>query len=286
MITAHIIANSAYSWSGSRLATFVLSYPRFVHAELLTHRVFSRNSSSSRAIPISKMIERATNATAMPVYWGKNQKGMQAKEELTGKDLERAKNLWHAAADTMAGYAQQMSDIGVHKQIANRLIENFQNIETVVTSSTWSNFYALRNHKDAQPEIKALAEKMVEAHQVSTPRLLKEGEWHLPFVTEDERANLKTDVALMVSAARCARVSYLTHDGVAPALEKDMALFETLMGGEIKHASPTEHQARPSGPHDFEEGLVFRYPSNLGNNWVQFRQTIPGNNIVEYNGFR
>lgn len=263
-----------------RLTTFVLSYPRFVHAELMTHRFFSRNASSSRAIPVATMIQRATKQTAYPVYWGKNQKGMQADEELSDKDIERAKGVWLAAAETAARYAQEMIDLGVHKQIANRLIENFQNIEVVVTSSLWANWYALRNHKDAQPEIQAVARAMLNAHRASVPKLLGPDEWHLPFVGKDERASLAPDVACKVSAARCARTSYLTHDKKEPKLEDDLALFDRLMGGEVVHASPTEHQAKPFWfPGANEQG------GNLGKNWVQFRKTIKNEVVKEYDGF-
>lgn len=278
MITAKIIEDSTVG--RSRLTTFVLSYPRFVHAEALTHRVFSRNASSSRAIPIATMIRRATKETAYPVEWGTNQKGMQAGPPLSERDQRRAEGLWLAAAETAARYAQELADVGVHKQIANRLIENFQNIEVVVTSSKWANFYALRNHPDAQPEIKALATQMLQAHRASTPRALKTGDWHLPFVTEAERLALAPDVACKVSAARCARVSYLTHDKKVPTLEEDLALFERLMGGNPKHASPTEHQARRHEHWDLNsEG------GNFGGYWVQFRKTIEGEYIDSYDEF-
>jgi thymidylate synthase ThyX len=224
------------------------------------------------------MIERATKHTAYPVYWGKNQKGMQAQEELSPKDQERAKGLWLAAAESAARYAQELADIGVHKQITNRLIENFQYIETVVTSSMWANFYALRNHPDAQPEIKALATAMLTAHRASSPRVLEIGDWHLPFVTEDERNTLAPDVACKVSAARCARTSYLTHDKRKPVLDEDFALFEKLMGGEVKHSSPTEHQAQMAFQKENMGG-------NLGPDWVQFRKTIKGEYIGSYDEF-
>lgn len=289
MITATIVEDSCQSidraapnWKKkytNRLTTFVLSYPRFVHAELMTHRVFSRNASSSRAIPVATMIERATKQTAFPVYWGKNQKGMQAEEELSPKDIERAKGLWIAAAEQAARYAQEFIDLGIHKQIANRLIENFQNIEVVVTSTKWANFYALRNHKDAQPEIQELARQMFKAHRASVPKLLGPDEWHLPFVSEDERTSLAADVACKVSAARCARVSYLTHDKKVPTIEDDLKLFERLMGGEVVHASPTEHQAKPVWTGGSSGG------GNLGTAWLQFRKTIPNEYVGEYDEF-
>lgn len=276
MITAKIVADSINPW-GVRLTTFVLSYPRWIHAEFMTHRVFSRCAASSRAIPIAKMIQRATKATAFPVHWGKNQKGMQADEELSPKDQERAKDVWLAAAETAARYAQELADIGVHKQIANRLIENFQNIEVVVTSTAWANFFALRTHKDAQPEIQTLASTMLEAYNRSSPDLRAIGDWHLPFVTEIERASYPVATLAKISSARCARVSYLTHEGKEPNLAEDLALFDRLMGSTPKHASPTEHQG-------FVIATTSEFAGCSGNfgrgcNWAQFRKTIPGEYI-------
>jgi len=272
MITAKIIQDSKAH--GSRLTTYVLSYPRWVHAEVMTYRVFSRNASSSRAIPIAKMIERATKQTAFPVHWGKNQKGMQAFEELTPKDQERAKGLWLAAAETAARYAQELADIGVHKQITNRLIENFQNIEVVVSSTKWANFFAQRNHPDAQPEIQELARVMLKAYRASTPRELVDGDLHLPFITELERATYPTATLLQMSSARCARVSYLNHEGKTPTLEEDTSLFEKLVGGEIKHASPLEHPCQVDS--------CATNSCNFGRPWVQYRKLIPGENISVY----
>jgi thymidylate synthase ThyX len=288
-ITAKVICDSIYN--GSRITTFALSYNRFVHSELMTHGRFSRNAGSSRAIPVQKMIDRATKDTSYPVYWGKNQKGMQAEEELSAKDIERARNLWKAAAESAARYAQELLDIGVHKQITNRLIENFQNIETVVTATHWANWYALRNHKDAQPEIKELAAQMLKAHRASTPRVLKAGEWHLPFLTDAERDITPTilDIGSLaqinflkcqMSAARCSRVSYLNHEKVPPTFAEDSTQYARLMAGEIKHASPTQHQAMACL--DPENNVLH---GNYDKNWVQFRKTIEGENIGTYEEF-
>lgn len=275
VISAKIIADSKFH-NGIRVTTFVLSYPRFIHSEFMTHRVFSRNAASSRAIPIQTMIERATKQTAMPVYWGKNQKGMQADEELDPKSIERAKGLWKAAAETMARYAQELAEVGVHKQITNRLIENFQNIEVVVTSTMWANFFALRYHPDAQPEIKELATQMLKAYRDSVPENLAPMGWHLPFLSQAERLSLEGDIACKVSAARCARVSYLTHSKRRPELHEDLGLFVKLTGGSPIHASPTEHQARAILPD--EQYQV----SNLGAGVVQFRKTLPHETVTQF----
>jgi hypothetical protein len=302
-ITARVIADSAWEDGRSRLTTFVLRYPRFVHSEVMTHRVFSRNASSSRAIPVKKMIEQAMNAPAMPVFWGKNQSGMQAQEELSEAEILAAKMVWLDARDAAVDHAQQLLSLGVHKQIANRILEPWMYIEVVITATDWANFYALRDHADAQPEIRELARVMLEAHQASTPQKLKQGEWHLPFISDEDRRNFgaATDGWLLpkISAARCARVSYLKHDGTQSTVEEDLALFERLMGGNPKHASPTEHQARVpivpefdsiQAPDDytFSASAEFVFKPELRSNldgWVQFRKLIQGENVTSYKGF-
>jgi thymidylate synthase ThyX len=86
MISAKIIADSiSESEYGDRITTFELEYPRFIHGELMTHRLFSRNAASSRAIPINKMMDQVLTAPAMPVEWGLNKSGMQAEEMLKGQ---------------------------------------------------------------------------------------------------------------------------------------------------------------------------------------------------------
>lgn len=229
-ITAKVVADSAYMVYGKRkrLTTFVLRYPRFIHAEFMTHRVFSRNASSSRAIPVAKMIQAIKDDPAMPVYWGKNQSGMQAAEELSAPEIEDMKGFWLSARNEAIRHAEEMLSRGLHKQIANRILEPWMHIEVVCTANQWANFYALRDHPDAQPEMQALAKAMFEAHVASQPEILLPGLWHLPFVSEDEqeveygtRSVAKAGEYLCkVSAARCARVSYLKHDGTKSTPER------------------------------------------------------------------
>lgn len=294
-ISARVIADSIQENGRHRLTTFVLRYPRFIHSEFMTHRVFSRNAASSRAIPIKKMIEQVMVDPAMPVFWGKNQSGMQAAEELglTSKDL--CKGTWLAARDKAVEYAEAMMAYGLHKQIANRILEPWMHIEVVATSTKFANFYALRDHLMAQPEFQALAGSMFEAHSNSEPKVLKPGEWHLPFIKDEDwilfmqtlEANRLPMQLPVISAARCARVSYLNHEGKKTTLNEDLALYERLMGGTPKHASPTEHQARVP----VQDGLygpsweVEKYRSNL-DGWVQFRKLIIGENISDHKGFK
>lgn len=249
MTDAKIIADSI-SPSGDRITTMQIKFHRFVLAEFNTHRKFSRNFSSSRAIPTKKLLEQVRNEPAEPVWWGKNQAGMQANEELDNVTKARANVQWRRAAYQAANMAEQLAEIGAHKQIVNRLIEPFLYVEGIVTSTEWDNFFTLRCHPDAQPEIQALAYKMRDALESSTPKPLPSGHWHLPYIRRedwdgigDNTLNFWVELA-KVSAARCCRVSYLKHDGTPATVEEELALFQRLAGGEPIHASPLEHQAQ------------------------------------------
>ena len=271
-ITAKIIEDSI-SEEGARLTTMQLCYPRFIHAEFMTHRVFSRNASSSRAIPVAKMIEQVRTNPAMPIHWGMNQSGMQAKAELTGIALDHAKAEWLQAAVNAADTAQHMETLGLHKQVANRILEPFQHIHVIVTATAWDNFFELRYHADAQPEIHELALQIKVAINASVPTLLKAGEWHLPYVTDIDRSNVRamnldSSVLRKISAARCARVSYLTHDGQEPDIDKDLALYDRLITMRPAHASPVEHAATPD-PDKKSSELWGNF-----NGWVQFRKLV------------
>lgn len=264
-ITAKVVAASANHYE-KPIYTLELQYPRYIHSEFLTHRVFSRNSASSRAIPVAKMIEQVRRDPAMPIHWGKNQPGMQAQVQLTGEEELRAIGRWKLAAEAAANHAEVMLEIGLHKQVANRVLEPFQLMKTIVTATEWSNFFELRAHPDAQPEIQALAVAMRDAISACTPVRLYEGQWHLPYVQELERERYRDDLLLMLSTARCARVSYLTHDGQTPDVDKDVDLYQKLVGSEPLHASPAEHQATPAKYADIKSGNFV--------GWIQHRQRI------------
>ena len=248
-ITAKSVLSSV-SPDGVRIDTLLLRYPRFIHAEFMTHRQFSRNASSSRAIPVERLIDDVERDPAMPIFWGKNRKGMQAREELDEDGQECAIDSWLIAKDNAVRAASGMAAVGLHKQIVNRILEPFAHINVVVTATEWDNFFALRIHEDAQPEIKALAEAIRDALDGATPQILSYSEWHLPFVTDEEarREGGLTDPSgnlRVVSAARCARTSYKTHDGRVSTLEEDIALGERLTKSRPFHASPFEGQATP-----------------------------------------
>lgn len=256
-ITAKVICDSI-SLEGKRITSLQLKFHRFILPEFNTHRVFSRNASSSRAIPVSKMLDQVRNNPAMPVHWGKNQPGMKAREQLSGEEYEQSKSYWLQAAQQAADLAEEMNAVGLHKQVANRILEPFQHIHVIVTSTEWDNFFALRDHPDAQPEIQVLAHEMNIIMQASTPKILHPGQWHLPYVNEEEQRKYSLAETIKMSAARCARVSYMKHDGESPALEDDLELFNMLVtrpytdkfgnvltDNDPIHASPVEHQATP-----------------------------------------
>lgn len=237
------IIEDSINISGNRITTYQLKYWRGIHSELMTHRVFSRNASSSRAIPIEKMISQVRTDPAGPVHWGLNQKGMQAYSELPSDKIEVAKALWKQAANSAADQAEHMNVLGLHKQVVNRVLEPFQYIHVVLTATEFNNFFDLRDHPAAQPEIQELAIEMRKAMEVSIPKTLMSGRWHIPYIMEHERHVYPIETLLKISTARCARVSYITHGETSVSVENDVILHDRLVGSVPIHASPTEHQA-------------------------------------------
>lgn len=268
-ITTIVLADSI-SPDGIRLTTMQLRYPKFIHGEFMTHRVFSRNASSSRAIPIQRLIQDVVDDPAMPVSWGRNQKGMQAGEELPGVEWE-----WLDACNSAVQKARHLASLGLHKQIVNRIIEPFCHINVVVSATEWANFYALRRHADADPTMQALANAMWDAQQASVPVVLEPGEWHLPYFPDvhGKACTPPHDDAIKVSVARCARVSYFTHEGKHTDIHEDLALYERLVGSQPLHASPAEHQATP----DTIGATEWLHREQHGNflGWRQFRKMLP-----------
>lgn len=288
-----VIADSV-SEAGAQLTTLEVTLPRIVLAEFNTHRVFSRNSASSRAIPVAKQLEKVMNDPFIPVHFGANKTGMQADVELTGRELQAAKAEWLAARDAAVDHVKRLLDLGLHKQITNRILEPWMWQTILVTATEWENFFALRANPDAQPEIRIAAEMMQKAMAQSTPKLLREGEWHLPLIgytpsREDFDSDQEYDKhllfaqwelkwaaenpedAIKVSVGRCARVSYLTHDGVRD-FEKDIELYERLVSS--GHMSPTEHVATPLNSEADDMVLTPIWSGNF-RGWRQFRKTLP-----------
>ena len=279
MIEAKIILDSLAP-SGRRLTTFQLRYPRFIHAEFMTHRVFSRNASSSRAIPVNKMIDQIESDWAKPIVFHKNTKGMQGKVPLTVNESSLALHIWEEAKNDAIKHARRLVQLGVHKQQANRILEPFMHTSVVCTATEYDNFFALRHHHMAQPEIEILAMSMYDAYKNSEPVKLEAGQWHLPYVGtgydyKNTNYSMYTlDEMIKMSVARCARVSYLRHDGTNPSFEDDAKLYDRLLGAQPIHASPAEHQAMASVVDNIPSGNLF--------GWTQYRKTLRGENVKKF----
>lgn len=305
-ISAQIIADSINS-QGNRVTTMQITAHRWILAEINTHKDLSRNYRSSRAVPVKRLLQEVRENPAMPIAWLKNKPGMQATEPMTESMISSARQTWLQAARSAANNADILCRVmGLHKQWANRVIEPFLYVHGVITATEWANFYALRRHPDAQPEFRALADAMWEAQQASTPQLLRPGEWHLPYVdnTEDspdfmaldnmigEGGRGPADVdwmfpqAIKISAARCARVSYMTHDGKTPSIEADLKLYDQLVGSVPAHASPCEHQATPDTWLSIYPPGCWARPELHANlrGWISHRKFLPNEYVTAYTG--
>ena len=252
-ISAKIIADSYNIMGTDRVTTFELEYPRFIHSEIMTHRVFSRNAQSSRAVPVQNTLNVNQNFVR-PIVWGKNKAGMSSQEVLNVTEQAFVENLWNTAAKSAFELSAAMADQGLHKQWANRVTEPFSKIKVVVTATEWDNFFWLRIDPDAaQPEIVKLAEVLKEAYDNSEAVVLNEGDWHMPYIDYgydnygkqiffDSNGNdLTLEEALKISASCCAQVSYRKLND---SKEKAIEIYDRLFSGPKPHLSPTEHQAQ------------------------------------------
>jgi thymidylate synthase ThyX len=256
------------------LTTIELTYPRFIHAEIMTHRVLSRNASSSRAIPVNKLTAMALEDPAFFVSVGQNQPGMQPGNEVPDEVKNKFYEEWVELANINAKYALRWAnEYNIHKQVVNRVMEPWHHIKVIATATEWNNLFSLRCHPSAQAEFQELACKMRDAINSTQAQELSSGQWHLPYVTDEEKQNNDIDTCLKISVARCARVSYMNHDGSKPDIQKDIKLHDDLVGSEPIHASPAEHQAQTC-----LEIIDKRFNSNLVN-WLQYRKLIENKNL-------
>lgn len=275
-IRVRIIADSINP-DGDRLTTIEAIFNRWILAELNTHRMLSRNSASSRAIPVKKIMSQVWHNPAVPVAWGRNQAGMQARSDLTGWRLWLARRLFLFARIPVLIFVWILSKIGLHKQLTNRLLEPWMWHTVVVSATEWDNVWKLRLHSDAQPEFQALARNAKDAINDSTPQKLEWGMWHQPYLHPDDYAAAAAYDGLsvatgdsekfvpplsLVSAARCAAVSYV-RQGDIREIGKDMQLATRLRTS--GHWSPFEH-------------VAVAEPGRLGNfiGWTQLRKLYPG----------
>lgn len=274
MYSAKVILDSIGP-NNARLTTFEVTHPRMVHADFMTHRMFSRNASSSRAIPVEKLLAKIEAHPVMPVWWGKNQSGMQAAEELEGEALAEAKRLWLEGRDYNVKLARALGAAGLHKQLANRVVEAWMFITVVLTVTEFDNYCGLRIDAGAQPELDFPAKLTRDALNASTPMLLESGQWHLPYVTGYDADELRTkdfteERLCSVSVGRCAAVSYLKQDGSKEALDDERRADERLYPS--GHMSPFEHVAQAMTSDEW-----FDYADKLADAWAYAR--VPTGNL-------
>lgn len=296
-ITAKVIRHSVAARMGIEIATLHVRLPRFILAQLNTHGAIAKNTGSTRARPHSWVRNQVRTDPARPIRWGANQPGMHAGAEIVGEDRAILEALWDEARWNALRLHEAMLNAPTvpHKEIAGRIIEPFMMVDTLLTATDWINFLALRMHDDAQPEIQELAMAIFDALESSLPRVLEAGEWHLPYVEDDEiaeinrigkeffadkKVDLKFDVPLplcMVSAARCARISYAPFDGNS-SLEREFERAWSLVGKQPIHASPAEHQATPEYKYLGSDNFVYSEYHGRFNGWIQFRKALVNEN--------
>ena len=301
-----VLQKSTSPYSDKPLITVELEYPRFIHSEFMTHGRLSKNSASSRAIPVLSVVEHIKEHPAIPAYWGLKQKGMSASSE--HPDTDKCEESWLRLRDKVLDHVQEefVGELNLQKQIANRPLEPFQIIKVVCTATEWNNFFWLRSDKDAQPEIRLLSDRIKEAIDSYPSMEICEGEYHVPYVDrkrddsgvlryyeQGTDRELSAQEALEVSASCCAQVSYRKLD---TSKEKKDSIYDSFINTDKVHASPFEHQGTPVDSLRFEpkdlhwmfdsepslEGVThidnkLRLCSNNFIDWKQHRAWIPNN---------
>lgn len=297
-ISARIIADSLNE-HGNRLTTFILTFPRIVLAEFNTHRMISKNSASSRAIPFDKMVKMVKEDPFIPIKWMKDHKGMQGTEYLDEQYSFECEQRWLIARDNAVREADYLSGYGLTKQICNRLLEPFMWHTVIATGTEWENFFALRAHDDAEIHIQELAYRMLDEYNAHSPKQLKAGEWHIPF---GDKINIERigmipattgiyqediqEYLVKIATARCARVSYLNFEG-KDDYNEDIKLHNRLL--ESGHMSPFEHCAKTMTDVQYDELHTHFYgESRAQRGWcgnfrgfIQYRKMLVGENKID-----
>lgn len=246
-----MIADSV-SPDGVRLSTIECVLWRPLLAELNTYRDFSRNGASSRARSIKKTLQEVLEDTALPTEFRREHIGMSGGDLLEGDELADAIDAVLEMRDDALRGARRLVELGVHKSIVNRYIEPFMWHTHVITATNWDNFLTQRlalledGRAGSDPMMYdlALAVRAELAHSMPNP--LGYGQWHLPYITDDDWAfSPVVEDLKKISVARCAGTSYLTQGVQGRDHAKDLALFGRLRGAQPPHWSPFEHIATP-----------------------------------------
>lgn len=300
LISAKIIQHSQHALVNTNLVTWEVELPRIILAEFNTHKILVRNAQSSRAIPTKAVIKNLETNFFMPSYWGKNKPGMSANDEckefvnVYGVEIPRDQ-AWMYAKDVMETIASAYDDAGYHKQVQGRLLESFTMTKLVVSGTELDNLFNLRIHPAAEPHFRDLAIKMYLSLRESVPKIIRPGEWHLPYIDRDydeydkliysingEEIDLET--AKKISLSCIAQTSYRKHDD---SEDKADDIINKLFNGDIVHASPAEHIGTPmklplGNENIWEDGVT--HIDRIGDKWsgqfkhfIQYRQLIPNN---------
>jgi hypothetical protein len=269
-IKVDLIKYSESSDTGKRLATFVIKIPKFIWGHIISHRALSRNSASSRAIPAKRVRNSVLKTPFLPIYFGENKPGMQSGKRLTGLRLWVSKKIWLWSRYVPVFFHYLGDKIGIHKEVLNRMIEPWLMIDIIVSGTEWNNFLVLRNNQEAQPETRNVAEQIDFLLKNTKPEILKTGEWHLPFILDNEQP-LDLETKKKISAARCARVSYSLFDGKKSDISSDLRLCEKLSSS--GHWSPFEHSAE-----------ALKKKERIGNfiGWKQYRKEFKSESGGDY----
>lgn len=261
------------SESGKKIATFVVTMPKFIQAQINSHRMLSRNAASSRAMPSKIIRRRVLKNPFLPIEFSKNQSGMRGGEKFKGIKLFFVKKIWLWSRYIPCFFHYLGEKLKIHKEVLNRIIEPWMFTQVLITATEWGNFLKLRIDNSSQPEIQYIAKEIKKLLDNNNPNILKHSEWHLPFINEEEKMKFSLDELKKISTARCARVSYKLYDGKDSNLLKDVELCEKLISG--GHWSPFEHIATPE-----EHGE--RISNFIG--WKQYRKEFSYEDGTNYTG--
>lgn len=306
-ISATIVADSKNQFD-NRLTTFVLTFPRYILAELNTHRMLSKNSASSRAIPFKKMVKSVRTNPFIPIAWMKDHSGMQGNEYFSGWKVNIIKFFWILASKFAIVSALILNKLGLTKQLVNRILEPFMWHTVILSGTEFENFFSLRCSEFADIHIQKLAYEMLEAYNNSEPTLLNDGEWHIPFGDKIDVEQVKLLIAkdknldpvfvtdysqainvyrIKIAIARCARISYTVvgEEGKPDNYENDIKLFDRL--AKSGHYSPFEHVGRAMTESEFNMKSSFNADDGIDGTWgwsgnfrgfIQYRKTLVNEN--------
>lgn len=248
LIRAKLLNSTDVGCLGVPVRTFILEYPRYIHSQVMTHRIFSRNATSSRAIKLEKMLKGLDKNFVIPKYWGAKQRGMQAYSQIAPHTQSEAIHVWYEAYKNARRSALALDQLGVHQQVVNRLLEPFMIIRVMLTGDDFDNFLKLRTAHDSQPEIQELALKMQDC--IKRAPKAKVSDVHLPY----------PDYTVAQNIAAAAFISY-NNPPSNDVVKCERMLHKLMADG---HESPSEHVVY--------EGVKNTKYCNLMAGRMQFRQ--------------